>query len=256
MARLEFGEWIVENLRLTLFPAGESTVRTADWWQYVTGVDPDQVSTSGKKAVSSAEGTFEGKKLVLRSVLDRIDWFLVPTDSATEEAVLNAEPPAIGNAADAFALFSRIAEKWFSSGDLPTINRIAFGGTLLNPVGDRRNAYVWLQEYIPVQIDPDSSDLFYQVNLPHVESASVPGLEFNRLSKWLVTHHEFFAVPIGGVLGTPIAQGSSPVAIRLELDINTMPTFKGPIPRDKLSSVYNELVQAGRNIVSNGVVKQ
>jgi hypothetical protein len=256
MARLEFDEWVVENLRLTVFPAGESTARPTDWWQHVAGVDPDQVSTSGKRAVSSAEGTFKGKKLMLRSVLDRIDWFLVPTDSATEEAVLNSEPPAIGHAAEAFALFSSIVEKWLLSSDLPTINRIAFGGTLLNPVGDRRNAYVSLGEYIPVEIDPDSSDLLYQINLPHIESPSVPGLEFNRLSKWLVTHHEFFAVPIGGVQGTPIAQGSSPVAIRLELDINTMPTFKGPIHRDKLSSVYHELVQAARNIVSNGVVKQ
>jgi len=256
MARLDFDEWIVESLRLTVFPSGESTVRPAEWWQQVTGVDPDQVSTSGKKALSSAEGTFEGRKLVLRSVLDRLDWFLVPTDSATEEAVVSSEPPAIGQAADAFASFSSIVEKWFLSGDLPTINRVAFGGTLLNPVGDRRNAYVSLKEYIPVEIDPDSSDLLYQINLPRVESLSVPGLGLNRLSKWLVTHHEFFAVPIGGVLGTPIAHGSSPTAIRLELDINTMPTFMGPILKDKLTGVYHELVQAARNIVLNGVIRQ
>lgn len=256
MPRLEFDEWLAESLRLTVFPAGEATVRATDWWQQVTGAEPDQVSTSGKRAVSAAEGIFEGKKLLLRSVLDRTDWFLVPTDSATEEAVLNFEPPAIGHAGEAFALFSSIAEKWFLSRDLPTINRIAFGATLLDPVGDRRSAYAALGEYIPVEIDPDSSDLLYQINLPHVESASVPGLEFNRLSKWLVTQHEFFAVPVGGVLGTPIAQGSSPLAIRLELDINTMPQFKGPIPKNKLPRVYHELVRAGRNIVSNGVVNQ
>jgi hypothetical protein len=254
MARIKFDEWIIENLRLTVFPAVESTVRPTDWWRHITSVDPDQVSTSGKRGVSSAEGIFKGTKLVLRSALDRIDWFLVPTDSATEDAVLNSEPPAIGHAAEAFELFSSIVEKWLSSADLPTINRIAFGGTLTNPVGDRRSAYLSLREYIPVEIDPDSSDLLYQVNLPHIESPSVPGLEFNRLSKWLVTHHEFFAVPIGGVLGTPIAQGSGPVSIRLELDINTMPTFKGPIPRAKLSTVCNELVGAARNIISNGLV--
>jgi len=255
-ARIKFDEWLVENLRLTVFPVGESTVKPADWWQYVTGLEPDQVSTSGKRAVSSAEGIFEGKKLVLRSVLDRIDWFLVPTDSATEEAVFNSEPPAIGHASEAFELFSSIVEKWFLSGDLPKINRIALGGTLLNPVGDRRSAYLSLKEYIPVAIDPDSSDLLYQINLPRVDIPTVPGLELNRLSKWLATHHELFAVPIGGVLGTPISQGSSPTSIRVELDVNTMPEFKGPIPRDKLSTVYRELARAARDIVSNGVIKR
>ena len=255
MARVEFSEWIVESLRVTIFPTVESTFRSSDWWEYVTGVEPDQVSTSAKKTASTVEGTYEGRKLIMRSVPDRIDWFLLPVDSVIEEAMINSEVPSVGRAGEAFELFSTAVEKWFASADLPTMHRIAFGAVLSLPIGDRRSAYIELRDYIPVEIDPDSTDILYQINIP-TKSASVAGLKLNRLSRWLVTQHTFVTVPVGVAGGTPITQGPTPAAMKLELDINTLPAFEQTIPKESLAGLYRELVDAGRDIASNGVIKK
>jgi hypothetical protein len=123
-------------------------------------------------------------------------------------------------------------------------------------MGDRRSAYIELRDYIPVEIDPDSTDILYQINLPTAESKTIPGLGLNRLSKWLVTQHSFISVPLGFAGGVPVTQGPTSPTIRLELDINTLPAFEQAIPKESLVSVYRELVDAGRNIASNGVIKK
>jgi hypothetical protein len=196
MARIEFGDWVVENLRFTAFPSVDSTFRSSDWWQDVTGVEPDQMTTGAKKISHTVEGTFEGRKLVMRSVLDRIDWFLLPTDGMAEEAIMNSDSPSVGSPNETFELFSKVVEKWFSCEDLPMINRIAFGATLSRPIGDRRSAYIELRDYIPVDINPESTDILYQINLP-TQSATVAGLSLNRLSKWLVAQHTILTFPLG-----------------------------------------------------------
>src|SRR5271165_1290960 len=98
MPRISFADWLVESIRLTVFPALDATFRSPDhWWQLATGTEPDQVTASTKKGLRSIEGAFHGAKLVLRSALDRIDWFLVPADATVEAAMLNSEPPVFGN---------------------------------------------------------------------------------------------------------------------------------------------------------------
>jgi hypothetical protein len=186
------------------------------------GTWPESSSAIGraKKISHTVEGTFEGRKLVMRSVLDRIDWFLLPTDGMAEEAIMNSDSPSVGSPNETFELFSKVVEKWFSCEDLPMINRIAFGATLSRPIGDRRSAYIELRDYIPVDINPESTDILYQINLP-TQSATVAGLSLNRLSKWLVAQHTILTFPLGAG-GSPIPPALSPAAIRLELDINTV----------------------------------
>ena len=121
---------------------------------------------------------------------------------------------------------------------------------------DRQSGYLRLPDYVPVQVNPESSDFLYQINLPPVLSTTgIEDLRLNRLSKWSIEAWKSIALRITAttVQAQPVPQAS---ALRLELDINTVPTFAGPIPQERLVDVYRELVAAGREIAANGVVAQ
>jgi hypothetical protein len=258
MPRFAFDEWLPENLRLTVFPTAESLSKPEEWWKAVTGGEPDQVSISKQKGTSSLDGPYGGGKLFLRSAVDRIDWLLAPTESTIEHLVLLGTPNSIGPMEETFAAFSAAAQKWFGLADSPGVNRMALGAILGHPVEDQKQAYLDLMDYIPVRVSPDSSDLVFQINPPPVGSKIVQGLTFNRLSKWMAAQLTVVAspnVPPGvALMGVPLQQTTSvQLTVRLELDVNTVPTFQGPIPREQLGSVFGELVDEARGIILNGV---
>ena len=256
MPRLPFADWQGQVVRLTVFPSPDATTRSAEWWQAVTDDQPDETTMNPKKGSGQIQGAFGEGKLILKLEPDRIDWLLAPEDREVVEQT-PGEFPTLGPATETVNTFSAIAEKWLAQDDLPAIARIAFGAVLLHPEEDRRAGYLRLPDYVPVQVNPESSDFLYQINLPPVASETgIEGLHLNRLSKWSVAAFQSFAfkVSASGVTG----QRTDPqvVALRLELDINTVPAFAGPFPRARLVDVYRELVAAGRAIATDGVVAE
>jgi len=253
MPKFPYEDWLPENLRLTAFPSPDSNLKPQAWWEAVAGSEPDQVSTA-KRGTSSVEGQYGCGKLILRSVLDRIDWLFAPSESTIENLVLLANPNSIGPIVEVMEAFTRAIEKWLQLPDSPEVNRMAFGAVLGHPTDDHKQAYLDLMEYIPVSVDPSSSDLLFQINPPPIGSKYVQGLKFNRLSKWMAAQLMVIASPTIVSSGVPLLQTIAPqLSIRLELDINTLPSFQGPIPRESLSAVFTELVDEARNIVLNGV---
>ena len=158
----------------------------------------------------------------------------------------------LGPAMEIVDAFSAIAEKWLTRDDLPAVARIAFGVVLEHPEADRQAGYRRLPDYVPVKVDPESSDFHYQINLPPVPSATgIEGLSLNRLSKWGVAGRMSFRFTGMAVQAQP---GTEAFALRLERDINTVADFAGRIPHARLVDIYRELVAAGRAIAANGVV--
>lgn len=256
MPRLPLADWQAEQARLTVFPMPDAATRSADWWQMVTDNQPDEITTNPKKGSGLIQGAFDPGKLILRLEPDRIDWVLAPPERDTGELVAAHEFPTLGAAMEMISAFSAIAEKWLRLDDLPAIARIAFGAVLMHPEGDRRTAYLRLPDYVPVRVDPESSDFLYQINLPPVPSATgIEGLRLNRLSKWNVVTLKLLAITLAGT--APQAKPVPEVfAFRVELDINSAPAFTGPIPQGRLVDVYRELVTTGHSIAANGVVAQ
>jgi hypothetical protein len=66
----------------------------------------------------------------------------------------------------------------------PPINRLAFTGSLLQPVDNHPAGYEILNRYMRwVEIDPQSSEFLYRINR-RANSTAVQGLDLNRLSTW------------------------------------------------------------------------
>lgn len=255
MPRFPLEDWFPESLRLTVFPRSNPTFNP-EWWEGVTGAEPDELS-SAKRGTSSALGPYKTGKLLLRSGLDRIDWVFAPADSTVEKLLVSTNWDTIGPIQDVMEAFVMAMGKWFDLDDTPETNRIAFGAIMGHAVEDKEDAYRDLmQSYIPVKVDPSSSDLLFQINPPHSASKHVTGLEFNRLSKWMVAQRMVVAEMAGGVtMGVPLQQATtSGLSIRLELDINTLPTFTGLIPRALRFEVFKELVEEGKSIIRDGVI--
>lgn len=253
--KFPLAEWQAQQARLSVFPMPDATTRSTDWWLEVTGGQPDETKTNPKQGSGLVQGEFDPGMLILKLEPDRIDWVLAPQERDLDEQVANPEIPILGPITGTVDAFSAIAEKWLAREDLPAIARIAFGAVLVHSEKDRRAGYLRLPSYIPVLIDPASSDFLYQVNLPPVPSETgIDGLQLNRLSKWSVASIKTFSFRF---TGTAVRTQPAPeaFALRLEVDINTAPAFAGPIPRARLVELYRELVRIGRNIATDGLIQ-
>jgi hypothetical protein len=253
MPRFPFDEWQVLHTRLTVFPMLDATSRSQEWWQEVTGAEPDETVT--RKGSGTVKGAFGPDTLVLNMDPERIDWVLQPSEEAVRALAGVPDFVILGPASEIIERFSAIATKWLALPDVPLIARMAFGAVLIHPEADRQSAYRLLPEYLPVKVDPESSDFLFQINPPVVPSATgVDGLLINRLSKWGVARQTVSGFNVAGSK-IPIP-ASEACALSVTLDINTSPAFSGPVPQDRLLAVYRELVSAGQHVAETGVTVQ
>lgn len=249
-----FDEWNAEQLRLTVFPlSGTANLAPERWWEAIVGAPADESTANLKTGTKALASTFHTGKLILKLEPDRIDWLFAPKDP-DPNAGLTAEFASIGPITENLDLFSGIAERWLGRDDIPDLVRIAFGTVVWHPEPDRRSAYVQLPEYLHFPLDPESSDLFFQINIPTNSGTRIEALRINRLSRWSILGLARVALRLGG---TKVAATSSgeimAYAIRLELDINTSPEFRGSLPKERLIEVYRELITSGRTIVTKGL---
>ena len=250
MPRFPPSEWLVDHFRLTAFPVPGANARPPEWWEAATGALPDETTSNPKKGSSVVSGSFGPGKLVLRLEPDRVDWLLVPADSVAEALLISPASSDIGTLTETLGTFSEIAERWLERNDVPEVGRLAFGAGLRHPEADRRSGYLRLPDYVPVQVDPESSEFLYQINLPMTSTTGINGLQINRLTKWSVRALKVLAFGSAGVTLAP----DTAYAFSLELDINTAPTFAGPLPKARLVALYQELTNLGGQIATEGIV--
>jgi hypothetical protein len=249
--RLSLPEWQVQVLRLTAFPHPAVRFDRGMWWEEVCRGLPDSEVTERAKDMYTATGPFEGGRLRLRVQPGRIDWLL----EATEQDFLGV--PTIGDLPGSLDAFCELAARWFAVEGLPQLMRIAFGTVLLHPVADRETGYKQMQSYLNyVQLDPaGSSDFMYQINRPRDSQSGIPQLCVNRLSKWSVLTYQPAILHLGPQGIEPVSQPTAQYACRLELDVNTVADFHGRFEREQLQSVFNELVELGKEIVREGDIR-
>lgn len=242
--------WQAEILRLTAFPGPSARIVEPTWWADLAGEPPEAKSSRPRKGVQQEEGVFEGRKLVLVVEPTRIDWLFTPFDPQEREFDV---VPTIGSFPESLDAFSQLMLRWFELGTCPSVQRLAFGAILLQPVEDRQTGYQQISAYLSsVRLDPEgSSDFSYQINRPRDSTSGIPGLRINRLSKWSVA-----AWKTGQFSVRPTAVqhflGQAYFACRLEMDINTVPDFQDELSREQLPQVFQGLVDLGREIVKEG----
>ena len=251
MPRYPFAEWFAEQVRLTVFTLpGADNPNPEQWWEAIVAAPPDETTANPKMGLRTLTGTFHTRKLILKLEPDRIDWLFVPPNP--DPAEFSGEFPSIGPIAENLELFSGISEGWLSRKDIPDVARIAFGAIVRHSEPDRRSAYLRLPDYLPLRIDPESTDFSLQINVPSETRTGIGGLRINRLSKWSIMGGVALAFRLQGTVGAVTSQFVDH-ALRLEVDINTSPEFRGALPRERLIELYRELVAFGRDIVTEGL---
>lgn len=256
MPRHPLDGWVAEQLRLTAFPAMGSTTRSLDWWEQVVGTAPDESTSNNKRGSSVVSGDDGPGRLQLRLETERIDWLLLPPSSSREVGATTPDVLNMGAFAGAADHFSRRAIEWLRREDLPEITRLAFGLIAKHPEADHRSGYLVLPEYVPVRVDPATSDFLYQINRP-TRSAAVEGLAINRLSRWSIAAYRSVSFRVGIADSEPevVHAAESQFALRAELDVNTAFEFKGNLPKERLSAIYAELVELGRILIRDGIAE-
>jgi hypothetical protein len=258
MPRLDFSDWTAEQLRCTAITSTGTSLPAAQWWARLAGADPEQITSNPRLGSSQAVGRFGPRTLVVSTQPDRVDWFLGPAQIEAApiqgQATTEPTPPSIGGAVEAFDVFSELSKRWLAFEDIPNISRLALGGVLSHQEEDKRVAYLRLPDYVPVEVDPESSDFLFQINLPTQSQLGIEGLVINRLSKWAVTM--FKLIVLNAHNGALAQDLTTTIALRCEIDINTAQEYQGELPKIRLTQIMDELIQHGRDLITNGVVNR
>lgn len=248
------GDWEVETLRLTAFINEVPRPEDITWWNDLFGEEAESTVSKPKQGKRKDEDIFEGGKLVLSCLPNRIDWLYTWKPEGETEGL-----PTIGLFKDYMQKFVSKMIDWFAMS--PPINRLAFGVILLKPVESREEGYAIVNSLLPnVEIDTqDSLDFSYQINRPRTSNVITDKkLIINRLSKWSILRYHGFQITIGsgGVSSTSTGiPDDAEYVCRLELDISTDQESKEELPSDKLSSLFSEFVELGKEVMVHGDIK-
>jgi hypothetical protein len=247
---IQMQQWLAETVRATIFPAPGATFNVATWWHQATGRDPESRTEKPATRERVEEGSFDGARLLLTvNPLGIIQWQLLP--------VVPTEPPSdilnVGPLIEVQPRFSEMLTRWFPS--CPPANRIAFGAVVLLPVRGHREGYERLGSLLrrSVNVDPaGSSDFLYRINRQRPSAAvERDRLQINRLSTWTVLKMSTM-VASAGAAGTSGRIIDERYACRVELDINTSPTYDGVFQPEATALVFEELEQMGLQILAEG----
>lgn len=237
-------DWQIESIRVTTFlngPLNPSLLET--WLEKVSGNSPLQVN----KTISAFDGISKSSDGFLRTTWrsNRLDVTISSEDSQIGQT--------IAPVAEAQSLFSRYVDSLPEIGDLVLVDRIAVGLVLSFQVASEPEGIRLLSGNI-VSLNPTESsrDFLYRVNHPS-SSRFVDGLKINRLATWSVGKRRVIRhqVNTDGSQDDQIIS-EAPLAIRLELDINTDETFQLGFELVKLKNVLDELMEIAENIAIAG----
>ena len=243
-------EWDTKLLRFTGFLLPGTEIQDTEWWNSVVREPPDNRQIQEKRRLSQNIGRFEEGNLTLKSESFRIDWLYQAVDNPEELDMRGV----LGPFNDALQVFQEAVYKWFSSGNFPSLQRVAFGAILLQPVETREIGYARLSKYLKsVNIDPKGSrDFLYRINRRRDSSTNIADLRVNRLATWSVNterlvefdfHHE------------EKYSGQETFACNLEVDISTVPDPKRKFNASECRNIFDELAQLGIEISQQGDIK-
>lgn len=249
--QLRIEAWEAESIRLTAFPMQVSPVEDVDWWESLMGKPPETEVVHPREGGKRVEGAFETGKLIIQTTPARIDLRVIPPP---EQGGTTARFLTIGKFTVMLESFAEIASGWLDLDSCPEIQRIAFGAVLVSPTDSRASGYRKLQAYLPsVNMDPDhATEFLYQINRARDSATGIANLRINRLSKWSVASMSTAGLVIQPTQILHQENLQEYFACRLELDINTIPDRREPLPHKKLPSIFRELMDFGKEIVIAG----
>jgi hypothetical protein len=248
--RPELKAWMANSLRMTAILSPAAQLPKHSLWEEVIGQPAEKVTSQPRAGVQQEEGSFGGGRLSVIVQPARVDWVLaVDNNQAT-----NSPIPSIGPFVDLLNLFADKMTRWLEMS--PAIQRLAFGSVLLLPMDEESSARQQLFAYLPLnpQNFENAQEFLYQINRPRNSISGISNLLINRLSKWSVITWRTINFSSSDFTSNISTYSEFPDSLSccIELDINTSPNYQEDLPKEKLSQIFRELVDLGKEIVQEG----
>jgi hypothetical protein len=246
-------EWEALQLQLIAFPTLPATDIRQEWWQELTGTQPEE--SVRKRQERLDQGPFDGRNLLLSADLLRFAWIVVPR--LDPERLLETPLPTVGPFEESCDWFVALVDRWLAE-FCPEVKRLGFVAKLARRTDDHASGYQelgrWLRGF---EIDPESTDFLYRINRKRPSQvAGAGGLRLNRLSTWVVG--KFSGQVSAQMLSSPATR--TEVSLRdtyacvADLDINTPAERQEALPRDIVLPLFHELVGLAKEIAREGDV--
>ena len=248
---LDFGEWDVETLRISIFcPSDDVSSTRTGLWAKVTGTKPETIDSRPREDVTKVVGSMGQNNLVLTIQAGRIDWLVLPIVVPP-----NQRATTLLTLKDVTGLFPVLVNAIRHSLETTSVVlRLAFSSVLIKQVSDPARTIRELSRYLP-RLDMDSlegPDFIYQVNRRR-RSASVQHARINRLAKWSATQVAGLEVQVNPT-GQPLVRNTNVSFVRkLELDVNTTPETNA-MSNDRIPALFAELVTLAGELAIEGDV--
>jgi hypothetical protein len=237
-------EWKVESLRITSFLGTLPTTRSLeDWLETVSGNTPIQV-TKTNNTFSGVARSSDGF-LRIDWANNRIDILLLPVDPVTDNS--------IGNLGTLTNLFNKYVDRFTELHDFPVVDRLAVGLVLTYGIDNEAMGIELIRPAIlGLRIDARARDLQYRSNIPYI-NPEIPSIQINRLATWSLGQVQTVQIRLGNDGSqTQEVVGLAPIAIRLELDINTDKDMKIDSDSTKCRVLLREFQRQAMNIAMFG----
>ena len=237
-------DWQIESIRVTAFVSSQLNSSMLETWL-------ERVSENSPSQVTKKPSSFIG---ISRSTAG----FLRTTWNANRlDVMLSSEEPqsnqTIAPLSEVASLFGRFVDRVPEIGELALIDRLAIGLTLSFQVPSiSEGLRILSTSIVGLNIREPARDFLYRVNYPY-ESRSVEGVNLNRLATWSIGKVQVIQVDINqdGSQKQQIVS-EAPLAIRLELDVNTDEAVQLGADLEKIRKLLNELKEIALNVASGG----
>lgn len=240
--------WQAEGFRLSVFLDDAIDPTNMSFWEQLVGDPPDEVQRKPREQSFKEGGPLFSGRLSVEASKDRIDWRLnFDPNNASDQL------PILGSYDSLKEQFRKLMREWFTH--CPPTHRLGYGAVLLLPTETSSEACKLLDDLLPaINIDWENTyDFLYRINRRRPSRCNIQGLEINRLATWSVASVSGVRVNFAPSRPIPsIIQLSDSTLCRLELDINTAPEFRQKLDGNIGSDIFDELVNFGDEIASEG----
>ena len=250
---VDFGQWSIEHLRLTVFhPSG---VQTSGLWESLMDARPESIEERPHEGLVQQQGEADGNRLLLVTHAERLDWTFVPNPTLNLGA--NITPaltaPVLTNPNQAVRKLQEALD--ISLHSVRQVHRLAFGALLGQQVANQTEGMSQFSKYLPhMNLEEQGvSDFMYQINRRR-RSSHVPHAQVNRVARWSLEQVITGEVRIGIVpaQAPQFMPPSEPRFInRLLLDINTAPD-NSAIAVDRMPGLLVELINLACKVATEG----
>lgn len=238
--------WQLETVRLSLFLEILTPSMGEDWWENIVGVAPEQSTVKRATGEHMDAGPFENSQLTLgrQMLAKRVDWILHPRQFLSDELL------GIGEFLNTQEKFVDLMNRWLEQSEIRVV-RVAYGATLLAPVGDVSTGYSILHSALPmIKFQDDWTDFNFQVNkkifLPELSETPLAAFPVNCLTKWGVISFGYISIEQSSVL-QPLQ-----TAARVELDLNTDAENKKVLDKTQVNVIFKSLVGLAKSYSKEG----